>query len=56
MNTYEYSCYYGRDRDDWAKGSVNANSLDEAIKEAISELYGTGYNLNKSSVKITDNQ
>ena len=39
MNTYEYSCYYGRDRDDWAKGTVKANSLDEAIKNAISELY-----------------
>ena len=56
MNTYEYTCYLGRDRDDWSKGQVQALTLQEAVSKIDDELYGTGYTLKKSSVKVVVNQ
>jgi len=56
MKTYEYSCYLGRDRDDWSEGQVKALTLKDAIRQIDEELYGTGYTLKGSSVKVVDSQ
>ncbi len=56
MKTYEYTCYLGRDRDDWSEGQVEAYTLDDAVRQISAELYGTGYTLKGSSVKVVDSQ
>jgi len=56
MKTYEYTCYLGRDRDDWSEGEVEAYTLDEAVRQIRKELDGTGYTLKGSSVKVVDSQ
>jgi len=56
MKTYEYTCYLGRDRDDWSEGQVEALTLEDAVRQISAELYGTGYTLKGSSVKVVDNQ
>ena len=56
MNTYEYYTYYGRDRDDWCRHTIEASSLDEAIHKAWLEWRGTSYNVWNSKVKLIDNQ
>jgi len=56
MKTYEYTCYLGRDRDDWSTGKVTAHTLDEAVRKIQDNLYGTGYTLKGSSVKVVENQ
>jgi len=56
MKTYEYTCYLGRDRDDWSKGQVQALTPQEAVRKIDDELYGTGYTLKRSSVKVVDSQ
>ena len=56
IKTYEYTCYLGRDRDDWSTGKVTAHTLDEAVRKIQDSLYGTGYTLKGSSVKVVDNQ
>jgi len=56
MKTFEYTCYLGRDRDDWSEGQVKALTLKDAIRQIDEELYGTGYTLKRGSVKIINNQ
>ena len=56
IKTYEYICYLGRDRDDWSEGKVTAYTLDEAVRKIQDNLYGTGYTLKGSSVKVVENQ
>lgn len=56
LKTYEYTCYLGRDRDDWSEGKVKAYTLDEAVSKIQDNLFGTGYTLKGSSVKVIDNQ
>ena len=56
LKTYEYTCYLGRDRDDWSEGQVEALTLDDAVRQISAELYGTGYTLKGSSVKVVDSQ
>ncbi len=56
MKTFEYTCYYGRDRDDWSEGTIQATTTEEAIDKAERKLLFTGWTLKKSSVKVVVNQ
>lgn len=56
MNTYAYYVYYGRDRDDWQKDQIQANSIEDAVRKAQDEWLGTGYTVKNSSFQIIDNQ
>ena len=55
VHTFEYTCYYGRDRDDWRKGEVQALTTEEAIRKIEKQLYPIGFTLKKSSVKVIKN-
>ena len=56
QHTWTYYTYYGRDRDDWSKHTIEASTRDEAIRKA--ELYwmGTGQTVWRSKMKIVENQ
>ena len=56
MNTYAYYVYYGRDRDDWRKDTVQASTLDGAIRKAQDEWAMTGYTVWNKTFKLIDNQ
>lgn len=56
MNTYTYYVYYGRDRDDWRKDTVQAPTLERAKWKANAEWADTGYTVKNSSFKVVDNQ
>lgn len=56
MSTYEYYVYYGRDRDDWCKCTIEATAQDVAYTKALFKWDGTGYTVKKSSFKPIDNQ
>jgi len=56
VKTFEYTCYYGRDRDDWSEGTIQATTTEEAIDKAERKLLFTGWTLKKSSVKVVVNQ
>lgn len=56
MSTFEYTCYLGRDRDDWSEGTIEASTLEMAIINAERKIYGTGYTLKRSSVKLIENK
>ena len=56
MNTYKYTCYYGRDRDDWRHRTIRAESIGDAVRGAQEDLYGTGYTLKRNSVHLIENQ
>lgn len=56
MNTYAYYVYYGRDRDDWQKGTVQASTLEGAIRKAQYEWARSGYTVWKKTFKLVDNQ
>ena len=56
MNTYAYYVYYGRDRDDWRKDTIQASTLEGAIHKAQDEWDGTGYTVWNKTFKLIDNQ
>ena len=56
MSTYEYYVYYGRDRDDWRKDTVQAPTLKRAIWKAQAEWAFTGYTVKNNSFQVVDNE
>ena len=56
VHTFEYTCYRGRDRDDWSKGTVQALTDQEAVMKINRKLLEEGYTLKRSSVKLIQNQ
>ncbi len=56
MKTFEYTCYRGRDRDDWSEGTIQAATTEEAIDKAERKLLFTGHTLKRSSVKLIENK
>jgi hypothetical protein len=56
MNTYAYYVYYGRDRDDWRKDQVQADSIEDAVRKAQDEWATSGYTVWKKTFKLIDNQ
>ena len=52
MNTFEYTCYRGRDRDDWSEGTIQALTDNDAIIMLERQLSTEGYTLKRSSVKL----
>jgi len=51
LHTFEYTCYYGRDRDDWSEGTIQALTDTEAIIMLERRMLNEGYTLKRSSVK-----
>ena len=56
MNTFEYTCYRGRDRDDWSEGTIQALTTEDAIMMLEKRMFGEGFTLKRSSVKVIANQ
>ena len=56
MNTFEYTCYRGRDRDDWSEGTIQALTDNDAIAMLKHQLTKEGYTLKRSSVKLIENK
>lgn len=56
MNTFEYTCYRGRDRDDWSEGTIQALTDTAAIAMLKHQLAKEGYTLKRSSVKLIENK
>jgi hypothetical protein len=52
VKTYEYTCYRGRDRDDWSTGTIQALTLEDAVRKARIDLLPQGYTLKGGSVKV----
>jgi hypothetical protein len=51
MNTFEYTCYRGRDRDDWSEGTIQAHTWEEAKNRVENQLAKEGYTLKTSSLR-----
>jgi len=51
MKTFEYTCYYGRDRDDWSEGTIQAHTWEEAKNKVQNQLIKEGYTLKTSSLR-----
>ena len=51
MYTFEYTCYRGRDRDDWSEGTIEARTWEEAKWKVENKLAPTGYTLKTSSLR-----
>jgi hypothetical protein len=56
LHTWTYYVYYGRDRDDWQKDTVQASTLEGAIRKAQYEWARSGYTVWKKTFKLVDNQ
>ena len=56
VKTFEYTCYRGRDRDDWAEGTIQAFTTEDAIMMLEERMFGEGFTLKRSSVKPVANQ
>ena len=56
LHTWTYYVYYGRDRDDWRKDTVQASTLEGAIRKAQYEWARSGYTVWKKTFKLVDNQ
>ena len=52
VKTFEYTCYRGRDRDDWSEGTIQALTDNDAIIMLERQLSTEGYTLKRSSVKL----
>lgn len=53
MNKYRAIYYYGRDRDDWHATTFEADTLEDAERQAREHTM-PGYNY--KSIKLVDNQ
>ena len=51
VHTFEYTCYRGRDRDDWSEGTIQAHTWEEAKNKVENKLVKEGYTLKTSSLK-----
>ena len=51
VHTFEYTCYRGRDRDDWSEGTIQAYTWEEAKNKVENKLVKEGYTLKTSSLK-----
>jgi hypothetical protein len=51
LHTFEYTCYYGRDRDDWSEGTIQAFTTEDAIMMLERRMLNEGFTLKRSSVK-----
>jgi len=51
VHTFEYTCYRGRDRDDWSEGTIQAHTWEEAKNKVENQLIKEGYTLKTSSLK-----
>ena len=51
LHTFEYTCYRGRDRDDWSEGTIQAHTWEEAKNKVENQLVKEGYTLKTSSLK-----
>ena len=51
VHTFEYTCYRGRDRDDWSKGTIQALTWEEAKNKVQNKLVKEGYTLKTSSLR-----
>ena len=38
LHTFEYTCYRGRDRDDWSEGTIQAHTWEEAKNKVENQL------------------
>tara|TARA_Y100000361_G_C11098402_1_gene310472 strand:- start:452 stop:685 length:234 start_codon:yes stop_codon:yes gene_type:complete len=52
VHTFEYTCYRGRDRDDWSEGTIQALTWEEAKNKVENKLVKEGYTLKTSSLKV----
>ncbi len=51
VHTFEYTCYRGRDRDDWSEGTIQAHTWEEAKNKVENQLIKEGYTLKTSSLR-----
>ena len=52
LHTFEYTCYRGRDRDDWSEGTIQAYTWEEAKNKVQNRLIGEGFTLKTSSLRV----
>ena len=52
VHTFEYTCYRGRDRDDWSEGTIQALTWEEAKNKVENKLVKEGYTLKTSSLRV----
>jgi hypothetical protein len=55
LHTFEYTCYRGRDRDDWSEGTIQAHTWEEAKNKVENQLVIEGYRLKTSSLRVVKN-
>jgi hypothetical protein len=55
LHTFEYTCYRGRDRDDWSEGTIQAHTWEEAKNKVENQLVMEGYMLKTSSLRVVKN-
>ena len=52
LHTFEYTCYRGRDRDDWSEGTIQAHTWEEAKNKVENQLVKEGVTLKTSSLRV----
>ena len=52
LHTFEYTCYRGRDRDDWSEGTIQAHTWEEAKNTVENQLVKEGFTLKTSSLRV----
>ena len=52
LHTFEYTCYRGRDRDDWSEGTIQAHTWEEAKNKVENQLVKEGFTLKTSSLRV----
>ena len=52
LHTFEYTCYRGRDRDDWSEGTIQAHTWEEAKNKVETQLVKEGFTLKTSSLRV----
>jgi len=51
LHTFKYTCYRGRDRDDWSEGTIQAHTWEEAKWKVENQLAKEGYTLKSTSLR-----
>ena len=52
LHTFEYTCYRGRDRDNWSEGTIQAHTWEEAKNKVENKLVREGFTLKTSSLRV----
>ena len=52
LHTFEYTCYRGRDRDDWSEGTIQAHTWEEDKNKVENQLVKEGFTLKTSSLRV----